>query len=59
MDDIIVVQIVEGLTNLVDDILLVFFLQDVASPNQSMQIHVHVLENQVDIDIVIGSENAL
>lgn len=58
MDDIGVVQIVDGFADLVDDILLVPVLENVAA-DEGMQVDVHVLKDQVDINVVTGAEDLL
>lgn len=59
MDNIGVVQVVEGLADLINDILLVFLFQDGGLPNQCVEVHVHVLEDQIDVDVVIGLHDSL
>ena len=56
MNDIGIVEVVYGLCNLVDNILFVFFLEDVALPNKRMEINIHVFEHEVDIFVIVGPE---
>lgn len=53
MDDVRVVQIVQGFADLVDNISLMLFLQDVALTNQSVQVHIHMLKYEIDVDVVV------
>ena len=58
MDDIGVVEVVQSFANLVDDILFMLLLEDV-SPDEGVQVHVHVLEDEIDVDIIGGPQNFL
>ena len=58
MYDIRVMQVVQSLTNLVHYIFLMFFLKDVP-PDEGMQIHIHMFEHEIDIDIVGGPQDLL
>ena len=52
------VKVEHGFADLVEDPLFVFFLQNSLS-DQSKQIDVHVLEYQVNIDVIIGANDLL
>lgn len=62
VDEVGVVQEVDGFGDLVDDVLLVALLQ-VGRPavlaDQRVQVHVHVLEHQVDVLVVFGTDGPL
>ena len=58
MDNIGVMQKVQSLTDLVNDIFLMFFLKDVAA-DERMQIHIHMFEDKIDIDIVSRPQDLL
>ena len=53
MDNIRVMQIVDSFTDLIENVSSMFFLENIALTNQSMKIDIHVLENQIDIDVII------
>ena len=48
-------HILEGLEELVHDVLLVHFLQDV-STDDGMKIRVHELKDKVDVSIIVSLE---
>ena len=50
------VNVEHGFTDLVENPLFMFFLQNTFS-DQSKQINVHVLKDQINIDIVIGAND--
>lgn len=62
MDKVGVMQVVYCFCDLVDNVLLVFFLQicgfSVLS-NESMEIDIHMLEEKVDIFVISGSDGLL
>ena len=58
MDEIGAVQILERFRNLIDDVLLVLLLQDVLA-NDAVQIDLHVLEDEVDVSIVLSSDDVV
>ena len=58
VDNIGVMQKVQSLTDLVNDIFLMFFLKDVAA-DERMQIHIHMFEDKIDIDIVSRPQDLL
>lgn len=58
MDQFSSVQILESFCDLIDDELLVLFLEDVL-PNNSMQVHIHVLEDDIHILFIIRLEDSL
>ena len=59
MDNIRVMKIVECFANLVYDVPTMLLLQDVALPDQGVQVHVHVLEHQIDVDMLSYEEGIL
>ena len=62
VDEVGVVEVEDGFGNLVDDELLVPFLQLgrlAVLPDQLVQVDVHVLEHQVDVFVVAGWDHAL
>ena len=62
MDEVGIMQVVNGFCDLIDDILLVFFLKIRGFPilsDESMEIDIHVFEEQVDIFVVSGSNGLL
>ena len=48
-------KIVEGFSNLIHDIFLMFFLENFLS-DEGVQINVHELKNNVDVKIILCSE---
>ena len=54
MDNIIGMEIEKGFADLIDDILLVLFLQNhrfVVLPNEKMKINVHMLKDQIYVHV--------
>ena len=58
MDEPTGVKVEHGFTDLVENPLFVFFLQNSFS-DESKQINVHVLKDQINIDIIIGTNDLL
>ena len=62
VDEIGVVEEVDGFGDLVDDVLLVALLQVgrlAVLADERVQVHVHVLEHQVDVLVVLGTDGPL
>ena len=54
MDNIIGMEIEKGFADLIDDILLVLFLQNhcfVVLPDEKMKINVHMLKDQIYVHV--------
>ena len=59
MNDVRVMQVQDRLCQLVDNKLFMFLLQMfvvAVLPNQSMQINVHMLKNEVNIFVILGPD---
>lgn len=59
MNNIGVMEIVQGFADLVYYVPAMLLLQDVALPYQCVQVHVHVLEYEIDIDVIVCFHYAL
>lgn len=55
MNQFCTMKIVEGFSNLIHDIFLMFFLENFLS-DEGVQINVHELKNNVDVKIILCSE---
>jgi hypothetical protein len=45
-------------TDLINDVPFVLIMQNVALTDECMQIDVHMLKDQIDIDVVVGFHDA-
>ena len=54
MDDVRVVEIEDGLGYLVDDVFFMFLLKNISLPNKSVEVNIHMFEDEVDIFVVVG-----
>ena len=52
MEELGCMQVLDGSCNLVNDVLLVLFFEDVLS-DDGVQVDVHVLEDQVNIFVIV------
>ena len=52
MNDIRIVEVKNSFTNLIDDIFFMFLLEDISLTDNGMQVDVHVLKNQVYVNII-------